>query len=57
MMQALAGLLTFFIIMNDYGFKPTTLIGLLTEEGYFPHPDDVYNPDVEGYGNRNFGDD
>ena len=41
--------------MNDYGFKPTTLIGLLTEEGYFPHPDDVYDPTVEGYGNRNYG--
>lgn len=27
-MQALSGMLVYFIVMNDYGFKPWTLIGL-----------------------------
>ena len=39
-MQGLCGMLTFFTVMNDYGFKPGTLIKLLTEEGYFPDPSD-----------------
>jgi hypothetical protein len=28
---------------------------LALEEGYWPHEDDVYNPDLPNFGNRNYG--
>ena len=28
MIQASAGFYTYFLVMNDYGFKPLTLVGL-----------------------------
>lgn len=41
--------------MNDYGIKPTTLTFLSLEFGYYPNADDVYDPDLPNFGNRNFG--
>ena len=41
--------------MNDYGLKFRTLIGMSLENGYEPDPNDIYNPDLPNFGNRNFG--
>jgi hypothetical protein len=51
-MQALSGMVVYFIVMNDYGFKPGTLMGLNLQSGYVPHVNDVYKPDdAPSYGN------
>lgn len=49
--QASAGFYTHFIVMNDYGFKPGTLFGLVTEKGVLPDANDVYNPSAPFSGN------
>ena len=41
--------------MNDYGYKPRTLIGLVQEEGYFPEDTDVYSAKEPNWGNSNYG--
>lgn len=45
----------YFMCMNDYGFRPGTLIGLGAEYGHEPNPTDVYNPNLPNMGNTNFG--
>jgi sodium/potassium-transporting ATPase subunit alpha len=35
-MQALSGMVVYFIVMNDYGFKPGTCLGLNLKSGYVP---------------------
>ena len=54
-MQACAGHVTYFWVMNDYGFKFSTLLGLNLENGYEPNPTDVYDPDLPNFGNTNYG--
>ena len=49
--QASAGFFTYFYILNDYGFRPITLFGLIQVKGYFPHPSDVYDPTASCNGN------
>ena len=44
MIQASAGFYTYFLIMNDFGFKPLTLFGLAPQVGSLPHLDDEYTP-------------
>ncbi len=44
MIQASAGFYTYFLVMNDYGFKPLTLLGLAPKEGILPKLTDTYNP-------------
>lgn len=46
---------TFFYIMNDYGFKPMSLVFLNSQEGYFPKFTDVYSTDLPNFGNSNWG--
>jgi sodium/potassium-transporting ATPase subunit alpha len=53
--QALGGMYTYFHVMNDYGFKPHSLVSLILEWGYYPDGSDVYNPDEPNFGNTNFG--
>jgi len=53
--QAGGGMICYFMILNDYGIKPSTAFGLTTEEGYFPLATDVYNPNYENHGNSNAG--
>ena len=55
MIQACAGMLTYFWVMNDYGFPIKTLIFLNQELGYIPRPTDVYNPALPNFGNSNWG--
>ena len=43
-LQTLSGFFTYFVVMNDYGFKPYTLIGMITAEGVKPNSTDVYSP-------------
>lgn len=45
---------TYFLVMNDYGFKPATLFGLALEEGVKPNANDVYNPSLPRKGNTNY---
>ena len=49
--QAAAGLFTYFCIMNDYGFTPYSLFGLTTEKSYRPLDSDVYSPNHPFKGN------
>lgn len=41
--------------MNDYGFRPSGLLGIVPTKGYFPKPTDVYDPTKPNNGNTNFG--
>lgn len=41
--------------MNDYGFRPSGLLGIDPTKGYFPKDSDVYNPSEKNNGNTNFG--
>lgn len=54
-MQALSGMVVYFIVMNDYGFKPGTLLGLNLKSGYVPKDTDTYLPysDIGVHGNTN----
>lgn len=53
MVQAASGFYTYFVILNDYGFRPSTLFFLSSEEGYFPARADVYDPTAANWGNTN----
>jgi hypothetical protein len=53
-MQALSGMVVYFIVMNDYGFKPATLLFLNLAPGYVPNPEDIYDPTAANYGNSGF---
>lgn len=54
-LQACAGMFTYFWVMNDYGFKPLSLLFLNDREGYYPKRSDVYDPEMPNYGNSNYG--
>ena len=41
--------------MNDYGFRPSGLLGIDPTKGYFPKETDVYDPSKPNNGNTNFG--
>jgi len=56
MIQMIGCLYVYFQVMNDYGFRPSTLFYLDPEEGYFPKSTDVYNPNLPYNGNTNYGD-
>ncbi|MFS8159383.1 MAG: HAD-IC family P-type ATPase [Candidatus Roizmanbacteria bacterium] len=55
MMEFIAGMFTYFYVLNDYGFPFTTLINLNGQQGYYPLASDVYNPYEPNQGNSNFG--
>lgn len=51
--QSCGGFLTFFLVMNDFGFTPQSLVRLITKP-YIPHnPGDVYDPNHPFFGNSN----
>lgn len=47
---------TYFLVLNDFGIRPTTVWFLATEKGFLPDKNDVYdsNDRANGYGNSNF---
>ena len=45
--------LTYFLIMQDFGFPGTTLIGLYEKKGVLPAQLDFYNPNSPYLGNSN----
>lgn len=51
--QTCGGYLTFFLVMNDFGFSPGNLLGLITKPYLHHNPGDVYNPNDEFFGNTN----
>jgi sodium/potassium-transporting ATPase subunit alpha len=53
--QAASGFYTYFIVMNDYGFKPQTLFFLTQEEGVEPAAGDKYDPTAVNKGNTMVG--
>jgi len=53
--QAFGGMITYFLVMNDYGIKPITTLFLNQRGGYYPDPTDIYHPDLPNFGNSNFG--
>ena len=55
--QAWWGFVTYFVAMNDYGFKPATLIGIIFETGHLPLASDVYTPTATNKGNHGAGTD
>ena len=50
--QAFSGFFTYFVVMNDYGFKPATLIGLIYVKGRLPASGDTYSPLLANKGNK-----
>jgi len=53
--ECFAAMFAYFMVMNDYGIRPGTTLGLGTEYGYYPAPGDVYNPNAVNMGNSNYG--
>ena len=45
-LQSLSGFFTYFVVMNDYGFKPLTLVGMITREGIAHASSDKYTPSL-----------
>lgn len=54
MIQAAAGFFTYFYILSDYGFRPSTLFFISNIKGFKPGHDDVYNASAENRGNSNY---
>lgn len=52
--QASAGMYTYFLILNDYGIRPSCLWSLSLEKKPFPNPTDVFNMDDAHLGNTNW---
>jgi len=44
--QASAGMYTYFLIMNDFGLRPTTLWRLALNKAPLPNPEDLYDDDA-----------
>merc|ERR1712153_279140 len=42
--QASAGIYTYFLTLNDFGIRPSTVWGLATLKAPFPNLGDMYNP-------------
>jgi len=55
MIQQFGCVFSFCYVLNDYGFRPATLIGLNRQSGYYPKDSDVYNPNQPNNGNTNYG--
>jgi magnesium-transporting ATPase (P-type) len=47
--QASAGMYTYFLILNDYGIRPRTLWDLSEKKSFLPKTTDVYNPSKTTY--------
>lgn len=54
--QASAGFYTYFLVMNDYGYKPGTLFGMILDEARVPASGDFYNPTDATKGNTQAND-
>jgi len=51
--QASAGMYTYFLILSDYGFHPSSLwfMNAVKNMSPYPGPNDQYDPNAVGYGN------
>ena len=53
--QASAGIYTYFYVLNDFGIRPSTLFRLASYYAVLPNDNDEYDPTNEqGYGNSNW---
>ncbi len=43
-LEVIGGMYTYFVILNDYGLKPYTLLGMTSAYGIEPAEGDVYDP-------------
>ena len=46
---------TYMMVLNDFGIRPTSIWKLATIKAALPNNGDIWNPDVEGFGNTNLG--
>jgi len=53
--QAASAFTTYCWVMNDYGIRPVSTLFLANEQGYYPSPLDVYDPDLPNQGNSGYG--
>ncbi len=51
--QSLGGFLTYFVIMRDFGFPLSELIGMSTKKGIRPNEGDTFDPSAPFFGNTN----
>lgn len=51
--QTAGGFLTFFLVMNDFGFPPGSLLGLISVPYLHHNPGDVFDPNHRFLGNTN----
>jgi len=54
-LQSFAGMFTYFYVMNDYGYKFSTLVFLNLVPGFYPNDNDIYDPVAPNLGNSNWG--
>lgn len=54
MIQAFGGFYVYFLVMNDYGIKPATLLGMILDKSRKPEKGDTYDPTALGKGNSNY---
>ncbi len=48
--EAVGAFLTYFVVMNDFGLKPSELFGLAVNVGFRPGQNDIYDPNLPYYG-------
>ena len=53
LIQTCGGYLTYFLVLNDFGFTPLSLIRLITQPYIHHNAGDVYDPTHEFFGNSN----
>lgn len=53
--QAMAGMYSYFQIMNDFGFKINNILFINQDLGYEPNKSDLYDPFQPNMGNTNYG--
>ena len=53
--QCSAGFFNYFVVMNDYGFRPATLFFFQGEKGLRPLDSDIFDPTDSKLGNSNTG--
>lgn len=46
---------TYFYVFNDYGMKPSAILFIIMEPGYYPKDEDVYDANEPNFGNTNYG--
>ena len=54
-LEFFAGMMAYYVVLNDYGMPFSTLALLNTQIGFYPLETDIYSPYEPNFGNSNFG--